>query len=73
MVRSSPEIDWYHHKGASAVPTYIIHSPASNLDKHPYKVKCHIRAQCAPHQQIPPKKDIFNLVLTRLIILPLGP
>ena len=23
-----------------------MHSPASNFDKDPYKVKCHIRAQC---------------------------
>ena len=25
--------------------TYV-HSPASNNDKDPYEVKCHIRAQC---------------------------
>ena len=24
-----------------------MHSPASNNDKDPYEVKCHIRAQCA--------------------------
>ena len=23
-----------------------MHSPASNIDKSPYEVKCHIRAQC---------------------------
>ena len=36
-VRISSEIDWYHYQGAS---------PASNFDKDPYEVKCHIRAQC---------------------------
>ena len=36
-VRVLPEIDWYHFQGAS---------PASNIDKDPYKVKCHIRSQC---------------------------
>ena len=36
-VRISPEIDWYHYQGAS---------PASNNDKDPYEVKCHVRAQC---------------------------
>ena len=38
-VRISSEIDWYHFQGAS---------PASNIDKDPYEVKCLIRSQCAP-------------------------
>ena len=40
----SPEIDWYPYQCASAAPT----SPASNISTGPYKVKFHIKAQCAP-------------------------
>ena len=36
-----------------------MHSPASNNDKDPYKVKCHIRAQCAPHRLIRVKPVII--------------
>ena len=38
QVKILPEIDLFHYQGASL---------ASNNDKDPYKVKCHIRAQCA--------------------------
>ena len=42
-VRLSPKIDWYHYQGAKS-GTYV-YSPASNNDKDPYEVKCHIRGQ----------------------------
>ena len=45
-----------------------MHSPASNNDKDPYEVKCHIRAQCGRgvefHHTTPPKK--LGLCWTKL-------
>ena len=28
------------------IPSLYMHSPASNINKSPYEVKCHIRSQC---------------------------
>ena len=42
-----PEVDCFNYQGSS---------PASNNDKDPYEVKCHIRAQCAPSPPLPPQK-----------------
>ena len=39
-----------------------MHSPASKIDKDPYEVKCHIRAQCggggAATGDVPPKNGL---------------
>ena len=48
FIRISPEIDWYHFQSASPASGIYVHSPVSNIDKDPYEVKCHFRAQCAP-------------------------
>ena len=56
-VRILPEIDWYHYQCASL---------ASKIEKDPYEVKCHIRAQCAP-----PPDGIIQTGLHNMFTLPM--
>jgi len=46
-VRMSQQIDWYHHQCTTSAPM-CVHSPASKVDKDPYKVKCHIEPSVPP-------------------------